>query len=234
MYQNLTREELIDALADLNRRYLEVERKTHDMRDEIEWLEGAIRRRTRELSERVKELNCIYGLSEILDRRDMSLEVLLQKAVEMLPQALQFPGRACARLEISGREFRTPGFDAPPWKLSEKIFAFGQPMGTVEVGYVRAESKADPFLREERSLVVEVAKRLGDIIELKGTELSFMSFRDRIAQLSAPVAMCSCGRVRAGRRAWQAAQDFLRDLLKGDLTSDVCSDCRSRRGIGKD
>jgi len=41
---------------------------------EYKWLEDAIRRRTRELSERVKELTCLYAVSSCLTRRELTLE----------------------------------------------------------------------------------------------------------------------------------------------------------------
>ncbi|MDZ7774608.1 MAG: hypothetical protein U5L09_02835 [Bacteroidales bacterium] len=38
------------------------------------------------LEERIKELNCLYGLSELINTPELSREELLQSAVELIPR----------------------------------------------------------------------------------------------------------------------------------------------------
>lgn len=43
------------------------------------------------LQERVKELTCLYGMSQIAKQIDISLEDLLYRIMELIPPAWQYP-----------------------------------------------------------------------------------------------------------------------------------------------
>ena len=46
------------------------------------------------LAERIKELNCLYGISNLLENQDVSLPWIMQRAVELIPAAWQYPENA--------------------------------------------------------------------------------------------------------------------------------------------
>ncbi|RPJ14383.1 MAG: hypothetical protein EHM37_05945, partial [Deltaproteobacteria bacterium] len=52
------------------------------------------------LAERVKELNCLYSISNLLENQDVDINWILARAVELIPAALQFPELACARIRL--------------------------------------------------------------------------------------------------------------------------------------
>ena len=66
------------------------------------------------LSERVKELNCLYGISNLFENQDVSLSWIMQRAVELIPAAWQYPENACARIRLDGRESMPPGISRRP------------------------------------------------------------------------------------------------------------------------
>ncbi|UCC63938.1 MAG: PAS domain S-box protein, partial [Anaerolineae bacterium] len=76
---------------------------------------AALRERTHELDERVKELDCLYGLSRLSERPGVSLEEIYQGTVELIPPAWQHPQITGARVVVGDQEFRTENFaeDAP-------------------------------------------------------------------------------------------------------------------------
>ena len=39
------------------------------------------------LTERIKELNCLYGISNLFENQDVSLSWIMQRAVELIPAA---------------------------------------------------------------------------------------------------------------------------------------------------
>ena len=54
-------------------------------------------RRTHELGERVKELRCLYDISHLMEKRNISLGEILQGAVELVPLGAAIPAdRLCA------------------------------------------------------------------------------------------------------------------------------------------
>jgi len=127
----------------------------------------ALAQRTDELGERVKELNCLYGLSALIEASGESIESLLQSAAELLPPAWQYPASACARVTLDGQSFSTSNFQQTPWMQQRPILVEGVPAGSVVVCYLDAHSNSDeePFLPQEGRLLDVIAERLGKTVE---------------------------------------------------------------------
>jgi len=128
--------------------------------------EEALRERTHHLSERVKELTCLYSISHLIEQPGTSLEDLLQGTVELIRPAWQYPEVACARIVLKDQEFRTENFRESKWRQTADIIVLGERLGTVEVCYLgeRPERDEGPFLKEERSLIDAIAQTLGRAI----------------------------------------------------------------------
>jgi hypothetical protein len=62
------------------------------------------------LAERIKELNCLYGISNLFENQDVSLSWIMQRAVELIPAAWQYPENACARIRLDGQEYHIQAF----------------------------------------------------------------------------------------------------------------------------
>lgn len=134
--------------------------------------ESRLRQVTHELRERVKELNCLYGISQLIEQESTSLEEVLQRVVELIPASWQYPEDTCARIRLREREYKTHNFLETAWKQREPISVNGDQAGTLEVYYLREKphSYEGPFLKEERSLIHAVAERVGHMIEHKFAE----------------------------------------------------------------
>jgi len=138
-------------------------------RDETERkrAEEALRKRTQDLGERVKELHCLYGIADLADRPDISTEEIIQGAVDLIPSGWQYPEIACARIVLGEKEFRSAQFEESIWKQTTEIIVHGNQIGTLAVHYLKEKSEEDegPFLKEERSLINAISRRLQHIIE---------------------------------------------------------------------
>ena len=73
------------------------------------------------LSERIKELNCLYDISSFRDDTDFSLDAVLQAVIDFIPPAIQYPEITCARLIFGGYEIKTKNFRDTKWKISCEI-----------------------------------------------------------------------------------------------------------------
>ena len=129
--------------------------------------EAALLERTRQLNERVKELDCLYGISLLRSRHGSSIEPILQGVADLIPRSWQYPETACARIVAEGREYHSPGHADSPWTQTAPIQVNGESIGSVTVGYrePRPDSDEGPFLKEERALIDAIAQKLGQIIE---------------------------------------------------------------------
>ena len=144
------------------------------LREEVATLRTLVAQRDRiiqelqvQLERRVKELDCLLGISRLVEREEISWEELLLGIVELLPPAWQHPEITCARIILEGQEFRTANFQETSWRQCRDVTPGGIPRGSVEVVYLeeRPEREEGPFLEEEGSLIDAVAERLGRIIE---------------------------------------------------------------------
>jgi hypothetical protein len=117
------------------------------------------------LRERIKELNCLYGIARLAERYYDSMDNFLKYLVDFLPPSWQYPKITCARIVFEDRTYRSKNFKVTKWRQLSRILAYNEPVGEVAVFYLEERPAADegPFLKEERVLIDEVAQRIGDI-----------------------------------------------------------------------
>ena len=151
------------------------------------------------LNERVKEITCLYGIATIAEQTDLSLERILQKIVELIPRALQYPKLATARIVLDGKYYISPEFVINSKKQSSNIVLNGVKRGYVEVAYPKSALRFEesPFLKEELELLDSIAREIAAIVERRFTKnekeklQNQLRHADRLAtigQLSAGVA----------------------------------------------
>lgn len=85
------------------------------------------------LIERNKELNCLYGLSQLIGDTDRELEDILDKVVELLPTAFQHPYRTHIRLDVDDDCWKTPNYTPSAHMLREPIIIKREKRGTLVV-----------------------------------------------------------------------------------------------------
>lgn len=144
------------------RRLTELDRRHELSKKELE-------KRTHELNERVKELNCLYTISGIVEKEGATLDEILQRTVDIVPDAWQYPDITASRITLGELSYVSRGFARTRWKQSQRIVVHGKDAGSLEVYYLEKRTTSDegPFLKEERSLINVIAKRIGEIVERK-------------------------------------------------------------------
>jgi PAS domain S-box-containing protein len=129
--------------------------------------EEALQRKAFQLAERVKELGCLYAFAELVERPSLTVPEMCQGLVNLIPAGWQDPERTCARLELEGQCLTTGAFREGRWKQTSSILVQGKAVGMLEVHYL-GEPSADgenPFSPEEQALLIELARRLGKVLE---------------------------------------------------------------------
>ncbi|MFP4641949.1 MAG: helix-turn-helix transcriptional regulator [Chloroflexota bacterium] len=117
------------------------------------------------LRERIKELNCLYGISHLAERYMYSLDDLLQELVNFLPYSWQYPEITCARIIFQGKTYTSDRFRVTYWRQSSRIYMYHEAVGECGIFYLEECPPADegPFLKEERALLDAVAEHIGTI-----------------------------------------------------------------------
>ncbi len=147
------------------------------------------------LIERYKELNCLYGISQIAAQPHISLEKILQGVVDLIPPGWQYPEVTCARIMLEDIQVTTKTFTETGWKQSTDITIRGKKAGMIDIFYLEEKPELDegPFLKEERNLIKGIAEYLATITERKHLQ-ELESRAERLAT--------------AGTIAGQVAHDF--------------------------
>ncbi len=142
----------------------------HDITDRKR-TELLLLRYTEALVKRIKELECLYGITNLAEREKNPLEQILYSIVALIPAGWQYPEFASARITFQGRAFFSSHFQETPWKQQADITISGGKVGSVEVFYSQEMPEMDegPFFEEERNLINIIAKHLGNIIRQKWT-----------------------------------------------------------------
>ncbi|HHH76453.1 MAG TPA: PAS domain S-box protein [Phycisphaerae bacterium] len=117
-------------------------------------------------TERVKELQCMYGVAEAI-RTQKELADMLQDVAERIPLGLQYPEITRGKVIYEGKEYVSRPFDETQWKLSADIVVNGMHCGAVEVYHLleQPEMYEGQFLLEERDLIEGIARNVSEAIE---------------------------------------------------------------------
>ncbi|MDM8542985.1 response regulator [Desulfococcaceae bacterium HSG9] len=155
-------------------------------------IEEMLHKKTHALGERVQELNCLYGLSQLVETEDISLNDILQGVIELIPPALQYSDITCARVVHDGCEYRTENFKAAPWRQTAAINVYGLPAGCIEAGFTEERTVHDegPF----QALLNAIAKLLGRIIERKQAEEELRLNRQTLDYMAEGVTLFNADR----------------------------------------
>jgi PAS domain-containing protein len=147
-------------------------KKAHNGRGRAPSRRKSLHSVTYDLKERVKELNCLYSISSIVEKRAVSLDEILRGTVDVIPRAWQYPEITCGRILLDECCYATDNFRETPWHQSQPIMIGGRKKGLLQICYLEERPVRDegPFLNEERSLIKVIAERIGGIIERKQAE----------------------------------------------------------------
>ncbi len=171
---------------------LETDRGRQALERHCEDIESRVRKRTRDLDERVKELRCLYRVSRLVAESGGAVDDVLAGVVELIPPGWQYPEITCARITFSGRERATANYRDTPWKQSADILLSGKTVGALAVCYLEQMPESDdgPFLKEERHLIKDIARQLGVMMQRWKAE---EALRESEAKLSDALKMARAG-----------------------------------------
>jgi hypothetical protein len=153
------------------------------------------------LTERAKELTCLYAIEEALREPDAEIDQVFNRIIDAIPPGWQFPEICVAKITLEGAEYRSQTFEETPWQLSADIVQQDQTAGTITVGYTKEMPAADvgPFLKEEKKLVETIADRINNFLTYK-----------KMKRVLEEWQLAERDRSGEGRNDWEAVLDLIR------------------------
>ncbi|MBN2778366.1 MAG: hypothetical protein JXR36_12020 [Bacteroidales bacterium] len=120
-----------------------------------------------QLTERQKELNCIYRIDKLIAENNDILTVL-SASCGIIADAMQYPCYTSVLIDYDGYKIKSPYFKLGKNKIQSKIFIDEVESGIINTFYThKLNDKEIEFLDEEKSLLDAVAARLSDYLLVK-------------------------------------------------------------------
>jgi len=113
------------------------------------------------LTERAKELRCIYRIIEILRDEDRPLMDVFHDVIEALPPGYQHPTICEAMILFEGKQYKSRDFQQTPWMQISDIVIDNHVSGDIQVCYSHnIDGAGNPFLPEEQKMLNTISERL--------------------------------------------------------------------------
>jgi PAS domain S-box-containing protein len=137
--------------------------------------------KTIDLSRRIRELSCLYRISDAIDRRGRPFAEVVEGVLAIIPGITDHPRTVCARVTVDGSEYCTDNFRPTPWGMKKDIVSRCSTAGTLEV--FSLEESGSTFTEGERKLFENIAARLGRVVARKRSEEMLTESEERYRSL---------------------------------------------------
>ncbi|MFC1983617.1 helix-turn-helix transcriptional regulator [Chloroflexota bacterium] len=166
------------------------------------------------LRERIKELNCLYGISQLAERYLYSLDDLLKELVNFLPYSWQYPEIACVRILFKGKTYTSDKFQLTNWRQSSLIYMYHEAVGECAIFYLEECPPADegPFLKEERALLDAIAEQIGTIATRISADLELQDVNQQLTLERQAIQEANTALRLVLARIEQEKQEIYRDI----------------------
>jgi len=126
-----------------------------------------LRKTTRRLEFKVRELDCLFEISRAVERSAGDLSTILQDTVDILARTWGHPNPACARISLDDQVFDTANYRECRGQRRATIYVYGEEAGEIRVGWPDPISGEGGILSpsDEERLLETVAQRLGRTTE---------------------------------------------------------------------
>jgi two-component sensor histidine kinase len=154
----------------VKKRTTELEQTNRSLQEEVDQREemaDLLQEQSNELTERVKELNCLFGMSKLVESGSNSFDDIMQGIIRILPAGFRHSEVICARLILGDKEYLTYNFKETEWRMSSDIVANGETQGIIEIFSLKDPLAIgmEMFPKENTYLLDAIAERIVRIIE---------------------------------------------------------------------
>jgi predicted nucleotidyltransferase len=117
------------------------------------------------LSERAKELKCMYNIHEVLKDDNEDLETIFRGVIEAIPPGWQYPTVCEVNILFDGKSYSSEDYRETPWFQRAELVIDNHISGEIRVIYTQNINESEnPFLPEEQKLLNAIAHRLSEFI----------------------------------------------------------------------
>ena len=130
------------------------------------------------LRERIKELTCLYKITDLANRTDLSFNDFMAEVLSVIPRSMQYPSTAGVRITIDDLRYESPNLEIGSQHISAEISANQIKRGKIEVFY--QDSAGVTFLDEETQLLKGIAQQFALVLERKSIEENNVRLQEQL------------------------------------------------------
>ncbi len=182
---------------------------------------------TTDLNQKIKQLNCMYDISDISGVPGITFEEIIEKSLEIIPVGLKYTHDIGVQIMFDDKIYASENYKETPWSYLVPIKVQKKKLGHIKVAYLEPKPKInkDPFHFNEKILLKNISEKFGQILESKNLEKVLRENQERLQEIQ---RIAKIGN-------WE------KDLASGDFTfsenfyniADLSPERRKFFGIGK-
>lgn len=147
--------------------------------------ESEIHDLTSNLNQKIKQLNCMYDISDLSGVPGISFEEIIERSLQIIPFGLKYSHDVAVQIEFNNRVFSSPQFRETPWSFLAPLKVQKKKLGYVKVVYLEEKPTVnkDPFHFNEKILIKNIAEKLGQVVEAKNMENILLESREKLREV---------------------------------------------------
>lgn len=151
------------AIRDITQRK-KSEQESLDAKENVDQM---LETRTHDLVIRLNELNCLYGLSKLIEEDNKNISHILKETLVLITTACKFTDNVCCLIYYDGDEYRTKNYKESKWKMKHDIKIKGNVKGYIMLFYLEENypDTKNQFLKYEERILNIVCVRLSRYLE---------------------------------------------------------------------
>ena len=132
-------------------------------------LEQKMRKLTDNLVQKVRQLNCVFDMQQMLSEPGLTTDRILQSAVSIIPQGLRYERDMRVEIVYDGKQYQSSGYHQTKLAYKVPLKAGQHKSGHIAVSYVGAQPprQSQPFKIGEKVLLKNLAEKIVTALELK-------------------------------------------------------------------
>jgi len=127
------------------------------------------------LDERIKELNCLFEIEELLHQPDLSLDDILAQTIEIIKTGMRYSDVCNVEIVYRDSKFKTGKMHKTPFMIKRDITIQDKNVGWIKVIYLeqKVDDSGNAFLAEEIKTIESIAVRLSHYIMYQKLKVVF-------------------------------------------------------------
>lgn len=140
---------------------------------------------TSNLNQKIKQINCLYDISDISGVPGISFEDIIQKTIEIIPVGLKYSHDIGVQIIFDEKVYQSKNFKETPWLYVVPIKVQKKKLGQLKVVYLEEKPKInkDPFHFNEKILLKNISEKFGQIIESKKLEKVLRENQEKLQEI---------------------------------------------------